>query len=115
MALTSVRTLAALAGCAFALGSVTDLPAFGQVNRVSCSFNGRREPCTINRWANGRGDVENLAVTWLSDGKQTFYAFSGGGVQILEDNGRPTSGRWYREGNRYVIHSSRGNITVLPW
>ena len=115
MARLAPRALAALAGSLLTLGATLSLSALAQVNRTQCSFNGRREACTINRWANGSGDVENLVVTWLADGKQTFYALSRRGVQILEDNGRPTSGHWSREGNRYVIHSSRGNTTVLPW
>jgi len=62
------------------------------------------------------GNVHNLAVTWLSDGKQSFYAFSTpNNVMITEDNGRPTSGYWYRDGRNLIINSSRGNKTVIPW
>lgn len=98
-----------------ALLAATVLPSYAQTNRATCSFNGRREACAVNGWANGNGNVANIAVTWLSDGKQTFYAVSTDGVFITEDNGRPTLGNWRREGGRFVINSSRGNTTVIPW
>jgi|LakMenE01Jun11ns_1017448.scaffolds.fasta_scaffold9863026_1 hypothetical protein len=91
------------------------LPGFAQTNRTTCSFNGRREACAVNGWANGNGNVANIAVTWLTDGKQTFYALSTDGVFITEDNGRPSLGSWRREGGGFVINSSRGNTTVIPW
>jgi hypothetical protein len=90
-------------------------PSFSQNNKTTCTFNGRREPCTVNGWADGKGNVANLAVTWLSDGKQTFYAFSTDGVFIAEDNGRPTLGSWRKSGGSFVIKSNRGNTTVIPW
>jgi hypothetical protein len=91
------------------------LPSYAQTNRTTCSFNGRSEGCAVNDWANGNGNVANIAVTWLSDGKQTFYAVSTDEVFITEDNGRPTLGSWRREGGKIVINSSRGNTTVIPW
>lgn len=90
-------------------------PALSQSNRSTCSFNSQREACTVNSWAGGRGSRWNLVVTWLSDGKQTFYAFNSRGVIIIEDNGRRTAGRWYREGGNLVVTSDRGNVTVIPW
>jgi hypothetical protein len=98
-----------------ALLAVTILPGYAQTNRTTCSFNGRREACAVNGWADGNGNVANFAVTWLADGKQTFYEVSTDGVSITEDNGRPTLGTWRREGGRFVINSSRGNTTVIPW
>ena len=95
--------------------AATVLPSFAQTNRTTCSFNGRREACAVNGWANGNGNVANIAVTWLIDGKQTFYALSTDGVFITEDNGRPSLGSWRREGGGFVINSSRGNTTVIPW
>ncbi len=94
---------------------VTLSSALSQSNKSTCSFNAQREACTVNSWANGDGSQLNLAITWLSDGKQTFYAFNRGNVMIIEDNGRRASGSWYREGGNLVVTSSRGNVTVIPW
>jgi hypothetical protein len=99
--------------CCLLLGNLA--PVLSQTNKSTCSFNARKESCTVNPWANGDGSQFNLAITWLSDGKQTFYAFNRGNVMIIEDNGRPTSGNWYREGKNLVVTSSRGNVTVIPW
>lgn len=98
-----------------ALLAATALPVAAQVNRSTCSFNGRHEACAVNRWANGHGDIANIAVTWLSDGKQTFYAISTGRADIVEDNGRTTTGRWARTWTGFVINSARGNTTMIPW
>jgi len=103
----------AMATVAFLAATV--LPSYAQTNRTVCSFNGRREACAVNGWADGTGSVANIAVTWLSDGKQTFYEVSTDGALIQEDNGRPTLGSWRREGGSLVINSSRGNTTVIPW
>ena len=92
------------------------ITSIAQTNKTYCSFNGRSETCTVNPSAGLGGNVHNLAVTWLSDGKQSFYAFSTpNNVMITEDNGRPTSGSWYRDGRNLIINSSRGNKTVIPW
>lgn len=93
----------------------SDITVLAQTNRSRCSFNGNSEPCTVNPWANGSGQALNLAVTWLGDGKQSFYAFNNGSVMITEDNGRPTSGAWIRQSGRIIVTSSRGNVTVIPW
>lgn len=89
--------------------------ALAQTYRTTCSFNNKREACTINNWSNGNGNVANFFVTWLSDGKQTYYAVSKDNVVIVEDNRRTSMGRWYRENGKIVINSSGGNTTVLPW
>ncbi len=85
-----------------------------QVNKGSCSFNGRREQCVVN-W-NWNGSSERVAqVTWLSDGKQTFYRTGGDGYcLIVEDNNRKTSCSWSRQGTTIRYVSSRGNVTLIP-
>ncbi len=83
----------------------------------SCSFNGRSERCTVLQWtaAQATGSQDNLLVNWLSDGKATMYSLEvGGAARIWEDNGRFTPATWSWQGGRYVIRSSRGNITSLP-
>jgi hypothetical protein len=59
-----------LASCAFIGGT-----AVAQVNKAVCSFNGGSESCNVNSWADGSGDVANVAVTWLRDGKADFLLF----------------------------------------
>lgn len=96
--------------------STLSIASIAQTNKTNCSFNGRSETCTVNPSPGLGGNVHNLAVTWLSDGKQSFYAFStSNNVMITEDNGRPTRGSWYRDGRNLIINSSRGNKTVIPW
>lgn len=89
--------------------------ATAQTNSAICRFNGNSERCVVNwRWS---GSSEHIAqVTWLSDGKQTWYRAGGDSRNCLitEDNGRNTNCRWDYMNGKIKFTSARGNITIIP-
>lgn len=95
------------------------IESYAQTNKTNCSFNGRSEACTVQSEVNR--DEYDLAVTWLSNGKKSFYYFHKGNtaVRITDFTGREklliTSGSWYRDGRNLIVNSSRGNKIVIPW
>jgi len=85
-----------------------------QANKGTCSFNGNPERCVVNwRW---NGSSERVAqVTWLSDGKQTWYRTGGDGFCLItEDNDRKTNCSWSYSVRNIKFKSSRGNVTTIP-
>lgn len=85
----------------------------------SCSFNGKIEPCLIQRTA-----ARGYKVTWLTDGKIVTYTpydcrpIAAGAaercqVRIVEDNGQISGGTIEMGGAGVSIESSNGNHTLL--
>jgi len=111
------QSIQSIAGLAFASTTLfLGLKALAQTNRTTCSFNGRAEKCVVN-WKYYGSSAQIAQVTWLSDGKQSWYlAGFDGGCEITEDNGRKTNCRWSYGSNskKAIFKSSRGNTTVIP-
>ena len=111
--------IVALSSAVLAIAGATLIPtvkASAQTNRTSCSFNGRSEICVVN-WKYYGSSAQIGQVTWLSDGKQSWYiAGFDGGCDITEDNGRKTNCTWSHNGNRTkaIFKSARGNTTIIP-
>ena len=95
---------------------MTVLKAQAQTNRTACSFNGKTEQCVVN-WKYYGSSAQIAQVTWLSDGKQSWYLAGGdGGCEITEDNSRKTACSWSfgNNTNKAIFKSSRGNTTIIP-
>ena len=74
-----------------------------------CSFNSRKEECDI-----GFDGDSSVIVLFSSDGKVVRYHFGEDQVQIIEDNGRISTGTYSKVGRQVIIYSSNGNTTVIP-
>ena len=110
----SVRIIVTLAIAGAIL--ISALKAQAQTNRTTCSYNGKTEKCVVN-WKYYGSSAQIAQVTWLSDGKQSWYlAGFDGGCEITEDNGRKTTCSWNygNNTNKAIFKSSRGNTTIIP-